>query len=174
MPKSTVDTSELDRLAKIFTVDVRKKILAQAGKRMGVAAESFTPDYPPQPNKPRPKIYQRTRADGSTYLSAFQSQKQQGKVFSLIKSGKIPYTRSGTLGRSITSGISQLTGSSVTVTIGTAVKYAPAVIGHDLQRDSYFDYWWQLYKVMEDNQQAIEAEGQKALTAGIEQEIKGI
>jgi len=175
MPKSTVDTSELDRLAKIFTVDVRKKILAQAGKRMGVAAESFIPDYPPQPNKPRPKIYLRTSAkDGSLFYSAFQSQAQQGKVFSLIKSGNVPYTRSGLLGRSITSGISQLTGSAVTVTIGTAVKYAPAVIGNDLQRDSYFDYWWQLYKVMEDNQQAIEAEGQKALTAGIEQEIKGI
>ena len=60
------------------------------------------------------------------------------------------------------------------MTIGTAVQYAPAVIGNDSQQDPYFDYWWQLEAVMKDNQQAIEAEGQKALVAGIEQELKDL
>lgn len=175
MPSSSVDTSAFLKAAKIFTEETRKKILAKAGKRMGVAAESFIPDYPAQAHKPRLKIYTRTRADGSTYLSAFKSQKQQGKVFSMINAGEIPYTRTGLLGRSITSAISDLTGSSVTVTIGTAVKYAPLVIGDDNQQDPYFaDYWWQLDKVMRENQQAIEAEGQKALTAGIEMELKDL
>ncbi len=174
MPNPTIDTSALLKAARIFSIETRKKILAQAGKRMGVAAESVIPDYPAQPNKARPKIYMRSAADGSLYYSAFESQAQQGKVFSLINEGKVPYVRSGTLGRSITSGISDLTGSSVTVRIGTAIKYAPLVIGDDTQRDSYFDYWWQLNKVMQDNQTLIEGEGQKALTSGIEQELRDI
>lgn len=173
--KSSIDTSALLKASKIFSEETRRKVLAQAGKRMGVAAESVIPDYPAPSGRPRPKIYTRQRADGSTYLSAFKSQAQQGKVFSLIKAGDVPYERSGTLGRSITSGISDLTGSSVTVKIGTAVTYAPPVIGDDSQQDPYFKgVWWQLSAVMADNQTKIEAEGQKALLKGIEQELKDI
>lgn len=173
MPSSSINTSALKKLASVFSEDTRKRILAAAGKRMGVAAESFIPDYPPASGKPRPKIYTRTRKDGSTYLSAFKSQAQQGKVFSLIKQGDIPYTRTGLLGRSITSGIDNLTASSVTVKIGTAIKYAPLVIGDDTQQDAYHKgTWWQLVKVMEQHQTEIEAEGQKALVAQIEKELK--
>lgn len=178
MPNPTIDTSALIRASRIFSEETRKKILAKAGKRMGVAAESFVPNYPIASGKPRPKIYLRTSAvDGSLFYSAFESQAQQGKVFSLINEGKVPYKRTGTLGRSITSGIdpSSLTGSSVTVRIGTAIKYAPLVIGDDAQQDPYFKgIWWQLNKVMEDNQDAIEAEGEKALNAGIEQELRDV
>lgn len=171
MAKSSIDTKPLEKASKIFSAETRKKLLAAAGKRMGVAAESVIPDYPPPSGKARPKIYTRTRADGSSYLSAFKSQAQQGKVFSMINAGSIPYTRTGLLGRSITSAISDLTGESVTVTIGTAVKYAPLVIGDGTQQDAYHkDWWWQLNKVMEDNQAKIEAEGAKSLLQGIEQE----
>lgn len=176
MPKSTIDTSPLLKAgARVFSVDTRKKILAAAGKRMGVAAESVIPEYPPASGKPRPKIYTRTRADGSTYLSAFKNQAQQGAVFALVNAGKVPYPRTGTLGRSITSGISDLTGSSVTVRIGTSVNYAPLVIGDDSQQSPYFaGVWWQLEKVMQDNQTKIEAEGNKALLSGVERELKDL
>lgn len=173
MPKPTVDTTALAKLARVFSVETRQKILAQAGRRMGAKAESLVPEYPVASGKPRPKIYTRTRADGSTYLSAFKSQKQQGKVFSLIKEGKVPYVRTGLLGRSITSAISDLTGSSVTVRIGTAIKSAPLVIGNDEEQAVYHrGTWWQLEKVMADNNDAIISEGEQALNQGIEQELK--
>lgn len=163
------------KAARIFSVETRQKILAQAGKRMGVAAESVIPVYPPASGKPRPKIYTRTRKDGSTYLSAFASQAEQGKVFSLIDEGKIPYPRSGILGRSITSAISDLTGSSVTVRIGTAISYAPLVIGDDDQQAAYHKgTWWQLSAVMAENTAIIETAGNQALTKGVEQELKDI
>lgn len=173
MPNSSIDTTALTKLARVFSVDTRKRILAEAGKRMGVKAESYVPEYPPASGKPRPKIYTRTRADGSTYLSAFKSQKQQGKVFTLIKAGDVPYNRSGMLGRTITSAISDLTGSSVTVRIGTSYKVAPLVIGNDEEQAAYHrGTWWQLNKVMDDNNDAILAEGEDALKKGIERELK--
>lgn len=173
MTQPTVDTTALTKLARVFSVETRKRILAEAGKRMGVKAESLIPSYPSPSGEPLPQIYRRTAADGTTYISAFKSQKQQGKVFALIKEGKIPYKRSGGLGRSITSAISNLTGSSVTVRIGTALKYAPLVIGDVDQQSLYhYDTWWRLNEVMEENTDAIEAEGQRALDDGIEQELK--
>lgn len=175
MANPAIDTSPLLKAARIFSEATRKKILAYAGKRMGVAAESVIPPYPPASGKPRPKIYTRTRADGSTYLSAFKNQAQQGAVFALINAGKVPYVRTGLLGRSFTSAISDLTGSSVTVRVGTAVTYAPLVVGGDSQQSPYFSgTWWQFPQVMEDNRAAIEGEGQKALNQGVEQELKNL
>lgn len=175
MANPAIDTRPLLKAAKVFSEATRKKILAQAGKRMGVAAESVIPPYPPASGKPRPKIYTRTRADGSTYLSAFKNQAQQGAVFALINAGKVPFVRSGLLGRSFTSAISDLTGSSVTVRTGTAVKYAPGVVGDDSQQSAYHKgTWWQFPQVMVDNRRVIEGEGQKALNAGVEQEVKGL
>jgi hypothetical protein len=175
MANPAIDVTPLLKAARIFSAETRKKILAAAGKRMGVAAESVIPDYPAPTGKPLPKIYTRTRADGSTYLSAFKSQAQQGAVFALINARKIPYVRSGLLGRSITSAISDLTGSSVTVKIGTSVSYAPLVIGDDTQQAGYHkDTWWQLIKVMEDHRAEIEGEGQKALNAGVTKELNNL
>lgn len=175
MANPAIDTAPLLKAAKIFSVETRKKILAAAGKRMGIAAESVIPDYPKASGRSLPKIYTRTRADGSTYLSAFKNMAMQGAVFALVNAGKIPYVRSGLLGRSITSTISDLTGSSVTMRIGTTVKHAPGVIGDDSQQYAYHkDTWWQLVRVMQDNQRKIEAEGQVALVKGVEQELKSL
>lgn len=168
-----IDVSPLLKAAGIFSAATRKKILGVVGKRIGVAAEAQIPGYPPPSGKPLPKIYTRTRADGSTYLSAFKSQTQQGKVFSLIKAGEIPYGRTGLLGRSITSGISDLSASSVTIKVGTAIKYAPLVIGDDTQQSAYHrGTWWQLNKVLLANQSKIEAEGTKSIAAEVTKELK--
>lgn len=173
MANPAIDATPLLRCARIFSVETRKRILAVAGKRMGVAAEAAVPEYPRPSGKPLPGIYTRTRKDGTSYQSKFKSAAMQGKVFSLIAEGKIPYTRSGLLGRSITSAISDLTGSSVTVKTGTTVRYAPLVIGDDgIQAPYHSGVWWQLHKVMEQNRNTIEGEGQKSLTDGVAKELK--
>ena len=175
MVNPAIDTTQLAKLARVFSVDTRKKILTAAGKRMGVAAESVVPPYPPASGKPLPKIYNRQRKDGSSYLSKFKNAAMQGAVFALVNAGKIPYKRTGMLGRSITSGIADLTGSSVTVKIGSALKFAPLVIGDDTQQAPYHKgTWWQLNVVMTDNTKKIEGEGQAALNAEVQREINGL
>jgi hypothetical protein len=176
MAKSSVDTKPLEKASKIFSAETRKRLLAAAGKRMGAAAESVIPDYPEPSVNPLEKFYTRTTAFGKPtkpYQSKFKSDKQAYYVlFVLSKEGKIPYQRTGLLGRSITSAISNLTGESVTVTIGTAVKSAPLVIGDDDQQSHYHKgHWWQLHAVMDENSEMIQAEGAKSLLEGIEQEV---
>ncbi len=162
------------QLTRIATAGQSQALMAYVGKRVGVAAESVIPPYPPPSHKARAKIYQRRRKDGSTYLSAFKSAKMQGKVFVLISEGKIPTRRSGRLGRSIVSAIESLTSTSVTIDIGTNVDYAPLVIGDDDQQAAYHNgTWWQLQAVIAGSMTTIEGEAQKALTTGVQRLING-
>lgn len=111
--------------------------LLVTGRKVGVAAEGVVQEdmYPPASGKPLPLHYTRRRKDGSTYKSKFKSLKQQRKVMSLVKNGKVPYRRTGTLGKSITS-TAQLSGNGVTVTVGSKLKSAPYVI--DAERQSHY------------------------------------
>ncbi len=148
-------------------------LMAYVGRRMAAKMEEVVPEYPPQSNAPRPKIYQRRRKDGTPYMSAFKSAKQQGKVFLLIKQNKVPTRRTGTLGRSITTGVQALP-DSVTVEIGTNIKYAPYVIGDNDEQSSYHALnWWQLNHVIAVYMPEINAEAQKALTTGVQRLING-
>jgi hypothetical protein len=178
MANPTIDTSPLEKLARVFSVETRKKILAQAGKRMGVAAESVVPDYPSPSGNELPKFYTRDTVAGkkvTPFKSKFKSAAQAYKVLKLGEEGKIPTQRSGTLGRSIISAIAELTGESVTIKTGTAVKYGPLVIGDDGEQSNYHaDTWWQLHAVMAENSAMIEAEGNQALADGVAQELKSL
>lgn len=162
------------QLGTVLNVVHSERLLAYVGRRIGIAAESVVPEYPLVSGKPLPKIYQRRRKDGTTYLSKFKSQKQQGKVFMLLKQGKIPYRRTGQLGRSITSAIKELTNASVSVVIGTNTPYAPYVIGDDNEQALYHKgVWWQLVKVIERELPVINAEAQKATVDGIRRLLNG-
>lgn len=175
MTTPLIDVEPVMRLARIFSYATRKKLLEAAGKRMGAKAESFVPDYPKASGKPLPKIYTRDTVAGkkvSPFKTKFKTAGQAYFVLKLGEKGGIPYQRSGLLGRSITSAISDLTGSSVTVRTGTALRYAPLVIGDDKTQSNYHKKtWWQLHSVMEANRPAIEAEGQKTLLQGVEKEL---
>jgi len=168
-----IDLAPLLKLAKVFSPATRQRILGVVGKRVGAAMESVIPDYPPPSGKPLPKIYTRRRADGSSYLSAFKSMAQQRKVFALLKQGAIPFKRTGLLGRSFTSTITELLPSSVTITLGTAIKYAPLVVGDDTQQALYHKgHWWQLIVVMQSNQALFETEATQTLAKEVAKELK--
>jgi hypothetical protein len=116
------------------------KAVAQAA---AVTMESVVSPYPRPSGKPLPAIYPRTRKDGSTYLSKFKSNKQQGYVFGVLVAGhKIPYHRTGLLGRSITSEVRDVTPTSATAAVGTNVGYAPYVIGPPGVQNPYFAGNW--------------------------------
>jgi len=83
---------------------------------------------------------------GGAYRSKFKSWKQQAYFFWAVRSGEIqiPYRRTGTLQRTITTE-STLQGDTVIGRIGTALEYAPYVIGDDSQQAPIHQgRWWQL------------------------------
>lgn len=122
----------------VFLIDNIQDVLAAVGKTVGVAAESIVSDYPPVSGKPLEKFYSRTDAKGHTYKSKFKSLKQQRYVMALGARGGIPTRRTGSLGKSITSDITDLSDTGVTVVIGTNRPYAPYVIGTPEEGQSHY------------------------------------
>lgn len=123
------------------------QILEQAGRKVGVRAESLVSEYPPAPRRPLNAYYQRTHVnttdkprptDGQPYLSKWKSQAQAGYFFANLADGGItvPYKRSGWLGASITSDV-EVTANGVIVEVGSPLGYAPLVIGNADEQSYY-------------------------------------
>jgi hypothetical protein len=140
-------------------------IMLKAGQAAGVAAESVVSPYPTATGKPLAVWYTRQRKDGTTYKSKFKSAKQQGYVMALAARGLIPYKRTGTLGRSITSEARNASVIGVDIVIGSNRKYAPLVIGKPPQQSHYHQgNWTPLADNVERNVQTIaDAFGRAAL-----------
>lgn len=132
----------LNRLGSIFTPSVADDILMVAGRAVGVKAESFVANpYPDASGKALPVWYDRVRKDGTSFKSKFKSLAQQRKVMSLVKAGKVPYRRTGQLGRSITS-LPTLAGAGlVIVSVGSNLTYAPYVIDKLMQSHYHMGTW---------------------------------
>ncbi len=97
------------------------------------------------------------------YQSKFKSAKQQGYLFWAIRTGKIqiPYRRTGTLQRQITTETT-INGTEVTGNIGTALEYAPSVIGAN-QAPIHQGRWWKLTDEVQKNlDPAIQVLGETA------------
>jgi len=60
----------------------------------------------------------------------FVSDKQRRYVMMLVSQGRVPYRRTGTLGRTLTSQVKSI-GNDIIGTVGTNIVYAPWVIGHE-------------------------------------------
>lgn len=114
------------------------QILEQAGRKVGVRAESLVGEYPPAPRRPLNAYYTRVNAAGEAYQSKFKTLKQQGYYFASLADGNItlPHKRSGWLGASITSDVT-VESTGVLVEVGTPVGYAPLVIGNESEQ-SFF------------------------------------
>jgi hypothetical protein len=110
------------------------------------------PEYPEPPNLP-PGTIAKTWTD-----------KQRKWFFWALKSGKIkvPYKRTGLLGRRVTSQ-AERKGVDVIGSVGLDVPYAPWVVGPDKsaavtiggvemwQQPVHQGRWWQFYKIVEEN-----------------------
>jgi hypothetical protein len=131
----------LDAVNRTFGESAVNDILLMAGRKVGVMAEGLVSDYPPPSHKPLPLWYTRQRVDGTTYKSKFKSMRQQKLVMALIKQGKIPYRRTGTLGKSITSHALLVDSGVVHITIGSNLRYAPYVIDRTLQSHYHTGTW---------------------------------
>lgn len=131
----------LANVRSVFTPAATTDILLNAGRKVGVAGEGLVSPYPRASGNPLPLWYTRQRADGTTYKSKFKSMKQQRKVMMLAKQGKIPYRRSGQLGKSILSRATADGTGAVIVAIGSNLTYAPYVIDAILQSHYHMVNW---------------------------------
>ena len=145
MTSFTLDISQADTLLKnvasLFTPQVADELFLNAGKATGVAAEGLVSPYPPASGNPLPLWYTRTRPDGTSYQSKFKSLKQQRYVMRLVAMGKVPYRRSGKLGRSILSNARLQGQGLVIIAVGSNLAYAPYVIDKIMQSHYHMGTW---------------------------------
>lgn len=134
---------EIARLKTFLAPAQLARALDAGGTRMGVRAERAFDEYPIASGKPLAEHYTRQRKDGTTYRSKFKTARQQGYVMRLAKQGRIPYRRTGRLGRSITSRVDvDAASASVVVRVGSSDPKAPWVIGGPGQQSNYHAGTW--------------------------------
>lgn len=117
----------------------RITMLQDVGRSIGVTAESVISEYPVATHNPLPYFYTRHEAFGKPtkpYLSKFKSDKQAFKVRMLGKLGKLPYRRTGTLQKSISSRVVTVDLARVVTQVGTNLEYGSEVL--DEQEQSYY------------------------------------
>lgn len=161
----------IEAMKALLAGEGQQEIMQAVGNAIGAAVIGDLPDYPEPSGKPLPAIYSQTskaqwryrkvrgrwqktgivRKPPTPYLSKFPSDRARRGFFGGINSGniRIPYVRTGTLGKSITYDV-QVQGTKGQVTVGTRIAYAPGVIGSRSQQFPYHrDHWWQLENVVE-------------------------
>ena len=127
----------LKKASNILSEKEMSKMLLYLGDVVGTYGEGLEREYPPDPGgRELTLYYPRVDANGRMYLSKFKSLAQQRKVFWLGNRNKIPYKRTGTLGKSITHQVVQVD-NGVAVSVGTNLFYAPVVIGPKLVQSHY-------------------------------------
>ena len=175
---SQLDTRALERLASVFSPAMQTRVMQAGAKRMGAAAEEAVPPYAPVRTQKLSKFYTRSTVAGkqvTPFKSKFKTQGQAFKVLKLGEAGKIPYRRSGQLGRSIISKVVEVTTAYALVSIGTSLIGAQQVIGDDSQQSAYHaGNWWQLQKEMEKATPAVLEAGQQGIDDELATLLKGI
>jgi hypothetical protein len=164
----------LDRVSSVFSPTVVDEILLVAGRRAGLKAEEIVGEtlYPPASGKPLALWYVRVRADGTTYESKFKSLKQQRKVMMLVKQGRVPYKRSGDLGRSIVSR-ARLEAGVLVIDIGSRMLYSPYVIDRKMQSHYHIGTWKTVQDDFEEGLPQIEAVAVGTVVKEVNRRING-
>jgi hypothetical protein len=154
----------------------RAEALRYAGSVMGTHAEELIGGYPLASGKPLPLFYDRIDAQGHPYKSKFKSMKQQRLVMSLVQRKKIPYARTGNLGRSVTHR-AMSTQDSVIVLVGASIHYAVYVYGRATtprQQSHYHEgTWTPIEETIRTHLDALYKTFERALTGYIAGYVKG-
>lgn len=163
----------LDIVYETFSPAVVNDMMLYVGERVGVKAEGLVSEYPPASGKPLPVYYTRQRADGTAFLSKFKTLRQQRKVMMLIKEGKVPYKRTGTLGKSITSSARIIGVGVVDVSVGSNLDYALRVIDRDTQSHYHAGTWTPLQDDIENGLGELSATAQSSVKRWVERRLNG-
>lgn len=143
----------VSQLEEVVSADVAEEIFRKAGNLVGIRAEELVGSYPVPQQTLAFRNRRYTWPNGT--VSKFQSRKQQRKVFALIREGKIPYVRRGTLGRAIRSQ-TILRNNLVVIEVGTTgnvENYAEYILGlPPVQALVHQNVWTPLETTLEQNQ----------------------
>lgn len=170
----------LRRAERTFSLEEATNILRVAGERVGIAAEGFVQDslYPPASGKALPLYYTRQRVSdgpnwkkGDDYRSKFISAAQQRLVMRLAKAGKIPYRRTGQLGRSILSKVAVDAPGAVSIRVGSNLAYAPYVIDQFLQSHYHLGTWPVIQHQLSDHLGALAKVGTDAAAREVQRRL---
>lgn len=174
---------KLSQVRNVLTDEELKGVLRAAGEAVGVTALASVSEYPAPSGKPLPLAYTRTvtaarpyrtpsgvlRVPGAQFRSKFKTLKQQRFVIASIRGARgfprirVPYRRTGALGRSIAYKIAALTARLVVVSVGTNLSYARYVIDIDDQAPYFQDIWTPLQTDMARALPALQRAAQVAL-----------
>lgn len=164
----------LAHVQRLFTPAVADDMLLYAGRRVGVKAEELVSPYPPVSGKALPLFYTRYRAKtGQPYQSKFKSLKQQHKVMALVKQGKVPYKRTGTLGKSITSEARIDAPGIVMVRVGSNRAYAMYVIDAHFQSHYHLGNWTPIQEDIRRGLPELTQTAVNAVTKEVEKRLHG-
>lgn len=153
MPEDVLDVEGLDEIKAMVDRFVSREFVVSARAAMTetlLFLHGQIPEYPAAAGR---------KADTDRWTD-----KQRRYFFWALKKGiiNVPYRRTGTLGREFTTEV-RMQGAQVLGAIGTAVAYAPWVVGPDeseaitiggiraFQAAIHRGVWWQFEDVIEDN-----------------------
>lgn len=162
------DFTEIDLMADVFlgllSTRDQADVLGQMARAMGAEMEAAVPEYPEPSGLPRPLAY----TDRFGRPSKWASDKQRRYVMALIRQGKVPYRRTGLLGKSITTE-TEIDAARLTVgvDIGTNAPHAPYVIDEKRQALYHKETWWTLQPVIRGAAPAV-------IRAGVARFVKAV
>ena len=189
----------LDTASQVHSPSGVTSSLLYAADRVGAAAEELMPGassqqpYPPQTHNPLPLYYdrmtlpvykykmingKRTRTSEISkpplpYKSKFKSLRQQRYVMALASKGKLPYRRTGTLGKSFTHSLPTLLSTGIVqVTVGTNLSYAPFVVGQSTQSHYHQGNWPTVETALASHATELEAVAVQAIIYDIRRRLK--
>ncbi len=165
----------LANVRSVFTPQIADEILLNAGRKVGVAAEALVSPYPQASGNPLPLFYTRTHESGpdkgKQYQSKFKSMAQQRLVMALIAKGKVPYRRTGQLGKSILSKPSLAGTGVVIVAIGSNLAYAPYVIDKVMQSHYHMGTWTPIQDDIQRGLPGLAAVAVKSIVADVNKKV---
>jgi hypothetical protein len=161
----------------VFTPQTADAMLLNAGRKVGVKAEELISPYPQASGNPLPLYYTRTYESGphkgQEYQSKFKSKAQQRLVMALVAKGKVPYKRSGQLGRSILSKADPAGSGVVIVAVGSNLGYAPYVIDKAMQSHYHMGTWTPIQDDIQRGLPALAAVAVKSIVNDVNKKVSG-
>ena len=170
--------AQFQQLRDILSPASTEDILREVGGVVGEEVISLIGEYPSASGNELPLIYARPhmrkgKPTGYAYRSVFKSYKQQQAVMAKVREGKVPYKRTGTLGKSLTWEIESSSADRVVVAVGSNIDYAPYVYDEKQQAEYHKGTWTPIQVTIRDNLPALAEIAGAELARHIREQMTG-
>lgn len=151
----------LDELVRLLGAERARKAVREAVRAGTIAVHKRLPPYPPQAHRPM----------------EWKSDRQRRWFFWALRTGriKVPYRRTGTLGRFFATRVLETGSKRIVGEIGTHIRYAPWVVSEETWRGIgpqariHRGVWWTLQDVARRNLDAFKRAAKAVLKRWLEE-----